>query len=177
MDGQREFRYAPFTDRIMKKLLFSLALAFTATFANAGDDVIAFSSSTSVGVLRSGGNMYRPIPRGGGATDLTSTERYRATVYRPTQHFYLKDNVVSYRYASDSMQRMRTMYGGAYFGPNGAQFIPSEHQLAANASVKHYASVHKRAQPGVPMISRTKVRVTRTAETAPTTSIQLASAK
>ena len=164
----------------MKKTLLSFSLVFTVTAAQAGDEVIAFSRSTSVGVLRDGGNLYRPIPRGGTAANLTGSEMYRATIYRPTQHYYLKDNVVSYRYTGDRFSRVDSVFGGTYFGPHNAQFIPLEHQIAPNARLRSWAAVNKRPQPGVPMVSRTTtVRVTRTVKTAPAeaiSSIQLASA-
>jgi hypothetical protein len=161
----------------MKKLLLSVALAFLAPHLQAGDDVVAFSRSTSVGVLRSGGNLYRPSPRGGSISNLTASERYRAVVLRPTQHFYLKDNVVSYRYSAEELSRLGSEHGGNYHGPHAAQFIPSQHQLAPHGRLRTYAAVNKRPQPGVPMISSsTRIR-TVTDASAPVTRLQLAEAK
>ena len=159
----------------MKNLLLPIALSLAMTHAYAGDDVIAFSQSTGVGVLRSGGNLYRPAPRGGNFTNLTSADGN--AILRPTQHYYLKDSVVSYRYAVAQLPRLGSEYGGNYHGPHSAQFIPSQHQLAPHGRLRSYAAVNKRPQPGVPMVERvTRLRGNvKTAE--PTTSIQLAGAK
>src|SRR5688572_13619765 len=148
----------------MKKLLLSVALSLplAMTQAHAGDDVVAFSSSSvGVGVLRSGGNLYRPSHRGASISNMTPVERYRAVVYRPTQHFYMKDNVVSYRYGAEALADLGGEFGGNYHGPHAAQFVPSQHQLAPYGRMRTYASVNKRPQPGVPMIERTtRVRST-----------------
>jgi hypothetical protein len=161
----------------MKKLLLPIALTLAMPQVQAGDDVIAFSRSTSVGVLRSGGNLYRPAPRGGSVANLSPSERYRAVIYRPTQHFYLKDNVVSYRYSAEDLSTVGSEYGGNYHGPHAAQFVPSQHQLAPHGRMRSYAAVQKRPQPGVPMVAKTtRVRTTAEAKSAVTT-IQLAQAK
>ena len=148
--------------RAMKKLLLSVALSLAMTQAQAGDDVVTLStSSVGVGVLRSGGNLYRPSHRGSSISNLTAVERYRAMVYRPTQHFYMKDNVVSYRYSAEELSGLGSEFGGNYHGPHAAQFIPTQHQLAPYGRMRTYASVNKRPQPGVPMIERTtRVRTT-----------------
>lgn len=166
----------------MKKLLLPTAIAFLSSQAFAGDDVVAFSSSsTGVGVLRGGGNLYRPAPRGSSIANLSPDERYRAVIYRPTQHFYTKDNVVSYRYSGAELSEVGNEYGGSYLGPHGAQFVPTQHVLAPHGTARSYASVNKRPQPGVPMIART-TKITRTAEAksgnreAAFSSIQLAKA-
>src|SRR5688500_14458199 len=114
----------------MKKFLLPIALALVVPQVQAGDDVIAFTRSSGVGVLRSGGNLYRPIPRGGSLANMTNSDRYHAILYRPTQHFYMKDNLVSYRYSAQDLDRVNNEYGGNYHGPHAAQFVPSQHQLA-----------------------------------------------
>jgi hypothetical protein len=160
----------------MKKLLLPVVLALVASHAQAGDDVIAFTRS-GVGVLRSSGNLYRPTPRGGSISNLTASERYRAVIYRPTQHYYLKENVVSYRYSAEDLSRVGNEYGGNYHGPHAAQFVPSQHQMAPHGRLRAYAAVNRRPQPGVPMINKTtKIRTT-AAISAPVTSIELAKAK
>ena len=171
-------------NRAMKTLLLPVALSLALAHAHAGDDVVAFSSSTyssGVGVLRSGGNLYRPSHRGGSISNMTPAEQYRAVVYRPTQHFYMKDNVVSYRYSAEDLSSLGSEFGGNYHGPHAAQFVPSQHQLAPHGRMRTYASVNKRPQPGVPMIERTtRVRTisdARVPAKAPVTSIQLAQSK
>src|SRR5436190_1358243 len=109
-------------NRAMKTLLLPFALALAMAHVHAGDDVIALSTSTGIGVLRSGGNLYRPSPRGGSISNASRGE----LIYRPTQHFYMKDSVVSYRYTSDSLAKLGGEYGNAYHGPHGAQFVPSQ---------------------------------------------------
>jgi hypothetical protein len=157
----------------MKKLLLPVALSLIASHVQAGDDVIAFTRS-SVGVLRSSGNLYRPAPRGGSFSNLSASDRYRAVIYRPTQHFYLKDNIVSYRYSAQDLSVIGSEYGGNYHGPHSAQFIPSMHQMAPHGRMRSYASVNKRPQPGVPMISRTTKITTTAAVEAPVTTLQMA---
>jgi len=158
----------------MKTLLLSVALSLAMTHAYAGDDVIAMSSSTGIGVLRSGGNLYRPSPRGGSISNASRGE----LIYRPTQHFYLKDSVVSYRYTSDSLAKLGGEYGNAYHGPHAAQFLPGQHPLAPHGRLRTYAAVNQRPQPGVPMVERsTRVRTTTRNSPAPETTIQLAGAK
>ena len=146
----------------MKKLLLPFTFVLAAHCGYAGDDVIALSrtttttsTTTGIGVLRSGGNLYRPIPRGGPVQDLTASDRYRAVVYRPTQHFYTKDNVISYRYCGDDLSRLRSIYGGNYLGPHGAQFLPMEHDSPPSSTVRTYAAVLRRPQPGVAMVPKT----------------------
>ena len=162
----------------MKKVLLPVfALALAVPHAQAGDDVIAFSR-TGVGVLRSGGNLYRPSHRGGSISNMTPQEKYNAVVMRPTQHYYLKDNVVSYRYSALELSRLHTEFSNSYHGPHAAQFVPSQHALAPHGRMRAYASVNKRPQPGVPMINRTITSTTiKKTVSAPVTSIQLASAK
>ena len=142
----------------MKKLLIPFTFALVAQCAYAGDDVIALSrtgssTTTGIGVLRSGGNLYRPIPRGASVTDLMAADH--AALYRPTQYFYTKDNVISYRYASNDLSRLRSVYGGNYHGPHGAQFLPMEHDAPPSSTVRTYAAVSRRPQPGVAMVPKT----------------------
>lgn len=161
----------------MKKLLLPIVLAFFGSHVLAGDDVVAFSR-TSVGVLRSGGNLYRTAPRGTSVANLSGSERYRAVIYRPTQHFYLKDNVVSYRYVARELSVVGNEFGGNYHGPHAAQFVPTQHDLAPDGRMRAYASVNKRPQPGVPMVQRTTTRMSRSANAKTgMSSIQFASAK
>jgi hypothetical protein len=132
----------------MKKFLLpvTIALAFC-TVAEAGTDIVALRSG---GVARRDRNMYRPIPRGEGVNpNATASERARQTQYRPTQHYYLRDTVVSYRYTTN-----KAGSPNLYLGPKGAAFIPSEEQLSPHAGDRNYAAVTKRPQPGVPMIQR-----------------------
>ena len=154
-------------------------MALTIPLVQAGDDVIGFSTRTGVGVLRSSGNLYRQAPRGGSVANLTPSERYRAKLYRPTQYFYLKDNVVSYRYSSENLDRVGNEYDNSYHGPHAAVFVPTQHQLPPNARLRSYASVEKRPQPGVPMVAKTTKTTkttTRTISGEPTTSLQVARA-
>jgi hypothetical protein len=157
----------------MKKLLLPIVLSLVAAHAQAGDDVVAFTQS-GVGVLRSGGNLYRPAPRGGSINNLSATD---AVIYRPTQHYYLKESIVSYRYTAEDLSRVGNEYGGNYHGPNAAQFVPTQHPMAPQGRLRSYASVNRRPQPGVPMINKTTTIKTTAAISAPVTSIQLANAK
>lgn len=132
----------------MKKLLLTTLLAAATTIAQAGDDIIPLGRG-GFGVLRGGGNMYRPIPRGTngiGATD------YRVTYLKPTQHYYLRDKIVSYRYTEDVASRGSA--GATYNGPRGAVFQPGDDYSSRNASARTYAALSKRQQPGVPMVPK-----------------------
>ncbi len=160
----------------MKKLLLPAFIALIVPQVQAGDDVIAFSSRTSVGVLRSSGNLYRQAPRGGSVSNLTPSERYKAKLYRPTQYFYMKDNVVSYRYASQDLATVGDQFFNGYQGPHAAVFVPSQHQLAPHGRLRSYASVDKRPQPGVPMVAKTTKITSHAVLTEPTTSLQAARA-
>jgi hypothetical protein len=152
----------------MKKLLIPFTFALVAQCVYAGEEFIALkrtggttttttttTTTLGIGVLRSGGNIYRPIPRSGPVQDLTTPDRYRAVVYRPTQHFYTKDNVVSYRYTANDLSRLRSVYGGTYLGPHGAQFVPMEYDTPPSSTVRTYAAVSSRPQPGVAMVPKT----------------------
>ena len=158
----------------MKKLLLPAIVALIVPQIQAGDDVIAFSSRTSIGVLRSSGNLYRPAPRGGSVSNLAPSERYKAKLYRPTQYFYMKDNVVSYRYSSQELATVGDEFFNGYQGPHAAVFVPSQHQLAPHGRMRSYASVDKRPQPGVPMVAKTTRITTRSVMAEPTTSLQVA---
>ena len=166
----------------MNKLLLSAALLSLASFAQAGDDVVALSSGTratsgpSFGVLRDGGNQYRQILPNDWGENMTAAERSRAQIYRPTQHYYMRNHIVSYRYTSTRFAQWNGSTPRNYLGPTGALFVPLDRELPAHAGIRNFATLTKRAQPGVPMVPKGRTPAARTADGTPTTSIQLVQA-
>jgi hypothetical protein len=135
----------------MKLLLLPVTILALCAMAEAGSSVVTLSGGSG----RRDRNMYRPIPRGQSVNpNASASERSRSVQYQPTQHYYLRDNVVSYRYGAGSGARFGGTSYRAYLGPHGAEFTPSEDQLSPHAGTRQYAAVHKRPQPGVPMINR-----------------------
>lgn len=132
----------------MKRLLLSFALAMLAVGVNAADH--------SNSAPRNGGKLYRRAPRGGSLANLSADERMSAVICRPTQHYYTQDSVISYRYTAVDASEVGSEYGGTYFGPNGAQFVPTQDNMAPDARIRSYASVHKRHVSGVPMSHSTQ---------------------
>jgi hypothetical protein len=132
----------------MKKLLLpilSLALLAPGAFAEA--------PKTSAPM---GNSIYRPVPKptqGQGA----GKARGRITTYLPTLFYYTRDSVIAYRYTTVAA------YAGSmasdYLGPNGARFVPTEEDAPASATVRSYASVTRRTQPGVGMVAPAPVKV------------------
>jgi hypothetical protein len=110
------------------------------------------------------GNVYRPALRG---TGDANKQRFRTPYYRPTQYYYTRDSVISYRYTV-----MMTDNGGAeatgYLGPHGALFVPEGDALPSSAAVRNFAAVTRRNQPGVGMAPLTAT-VTTTTTTKKTT--------
>ena len=134
----------------MKKLLVSIALALTTQFATAAEEASTTPGRSGYAVLRGGGNLYRPIPR----NDASNSARGQRIVYaKPTQHYYTKNNVVSYGYVEEA--RTRGASGGSYEGPRGAIFQPGNDFNDRNSSsLRNFASVNHRPQPGVPMVPK-----------------------
>ena len=136
----------------MKNVIFSAAVILLAgaPFAQAGDGIVPLDRS-GFGVLRGGGNIYRPIPKVG--LDPNRSNRYNTVIYKPTQHFYTKNNIISYRYTEDNTRGSNSL-GGTYLGPRGGVFEPDMEQMAPAAGIRNYASVNQRPQPGVNMVEK-----------------------
>lgn len=103
-----------------------------------------------------GNAIYRPIPKQ--ASGEGSKSRFRTNSFEPTLFYYTRDSVISYRYTAVAT------YGDTqpsdYIGPIGARFVPKEEDLPAQATVRSFASVTRRAQPGVGMVAPAPVKVT-----------------
>jgi hypothetical protein len=130
----------------MKKLLLpilSLAVLASGAFA----ETVNVTAGTAI---------YRPIPKAN-SNDVKS--RFRVTSYVPTLFYYTRDSVISYRYTAVA-SFAGTPDSGDYLGPHGARFIPDEQSLAPSATVRSFASVTHRGQPGVGMVAPTPVKVT-----------------
>jgi hypothetical protein len=115
----------------------------------AGDGIIPLGRG-GYGVLRGGGNLYRPIPKGANGV----SDGYRNTYLKPTQHYYTRNSVVSYRYVEDHGSRGSA--GSTYNGPRAAIFQPGDDYSSRTASIRTFAAVTKRWQPGVPMIPKAR---------------------
>ncbi len=134
----------------MKNSILSAAfiLLSGAPFIQAGDDIVPLEPSPAR-------NYYRPIPRASVIQNPNSVGNYRynKVLYKPTQHFYTKTDVVSYRYAEDRAKGHNSL-GNTYLGPRGGVFEPNVDQMAPSAGIRNYASVDRRPQPGVDMANR-----------------------
>jgi hypothetical protein len=139
-------------------LLALIAFSVVATQSlQAGENVVPMGNSNAgFDMIRSGGNMYRISPQN--MRDPENQRRYRSTYFKPTQHYYVRDNVISYRYSEDVSSRPGST-GNSYLGPRGGVFEPSLEQITSPSSIRNYAATHRRYQPGVGM-----VRSTRTAD-------------
>jgi hypothetical protein len=135
----------------MKNSILSTAfiLLSASQFTQAGDAYVPLEP------IRGGGNYYRPIPRTTLNPDANSVGNYRYNkiIYKPTQHFYTKSNVVSYRYTEDRAKGQNSL-GNTYLGPRGGVFEPNVDQMMPSAGIRNYASVDRRQQPGVDMSRR-----------------------
>ncbi len=130
----------------MKALLLPiLSLALLSTGAMAQTTVTKTKATTTT--TSASNNQYRSIPRG---SESTGKQRFRVAAFKPTQHYYLRDNVISYRYGAE-LSFSGTVDAGSYMGPQGAVFIPEAETLPASASIRNFASVTRRTQPGVGM--------------------------
>ncbi len=134
----------------MKNTILSTAflLLAGAPFIQASDDIAPLEPAPSR-------NYYRPIPRASLIQNPNGAGSYRSNkvLYKPTQHFYTKTDVVSYRYAEDRAKG-RNSLGNTYLGPRGGVFEPNVDQMAPSAGIRNYASVDRRPQPGVDMANR-----------------------
>jgi len=104
-----------------------------------------------------GNAIYRPIPKQ--VSGDVGKSRFRVTAYVPTLYYYTRDNIISYRYTAVESYA-GTPDTGDYLGPHGARFVPTVEDMPASASVRSYASVTRRSQPGVGMVAPTPVKVT-----------------
>jgi hypothetical protein len=162
----------------MNKLLLSAALLSFVSFAQAGDDIVPLRTSGSIGVLRDSGNQYRHTLANDWGENMTPAERSRAQIYRPTQHFYMRNHIVSYRYTSTRFTLWNGTNARNYLGPMGALFVPNDRDLPSDVGIRNFATLTRRPQPGVPMVPRGKSsRASTAADGSPTTSIQLVSSK
>lgn len=132
----------------MKKILLCIAVVLSNDISFAGDDVVP---------LRRGDRAYyHPVPRGtNGVLPLSGGRGRNRTLFyvKPTQHYYTKSNVVSYRYVEDRAARgTHSVTGSTYDGPRGAVFVPGDDYSSRNASIRTFADVNERPQPGVAMI-------------------------
>ena len=101
-----------------------------------------------------GSSLYRPVPK---TSNDTGKSRFRVTSYVPTQFYYTRDNVISYRYTSVAAFAGSTD-SSDYLGPKGARFVPQEDDLPPSAAIRSYAAVTRRSQPGVGMVAPTPVK-------------------
>lgn len=100
-----------------------------------------------------GSNLYQPIPRT--PADPNAPSRWRVSVMKPTQHYYTKSGVISYRY-SQSTESTENMVGD-YMGPLAAVFTPKADFTTAGSAVRSYANVSTRNLQGVMMAPRTEI--------------------
>lgn len=114
----------------------------------------AMAQSKSKVSASSGSNLYRTIPRAGSDSDGGKQQRFRVAAFKPTQHYYLRDTVISYRYNAE-MSFSGAVEAGSYLGPQGAIFTPESDNIPAAASIRNFAAVHRRSQPGVGMAAQT----------------------
>lgn len=117
-------------------------------------------------------NLYQPIPRK--EADPNGATRWRIAVMKPTQHYYTKNGIISYRYIQ-SAESSESLYEG-YMGPHSAVFIPQNEPSANGASARSYANVSSRNMQGVTMAPRTEIPVEKVKKSVKSgeTSIQLA---
>jgi len=118
-------------------------------------------------------NLYRPIPRTEINPNGGASTRWRIATIKPTQHFYTKNSVISYRYAQDLESADGVLQG--YMGPRSAVFL-QPNDFTTLSSIRSYVSMENRNQPGVSMAPRTEApldKVKKSAKSAET-SIQLA---
>jgi hypothetical protein len=113
---------------------------------------------------RAPNNLYRSIPRTNQAD--ANKQRNRTASFKPTQHYYMRDSVVSYRYTSEMSFSGET---GNYLGPQGAVFTPESADIPSAAGLRNFAAVNRRTQPGVGMAPASTTTTTTTRRT--TTSI------
>lgn len=104
--------------------------------------------------LPAGTNYYRSIPRETLSMDPNKRVSTQMLSFKPTQFYYTRDTVISYRYVA------KTTYSGgvetdSYLGPHGAAFYPDSSQLAPAASIRNLVQVTRRSQPGVGMAPAT----------------------
>ena len=114
-----------------------------------------------------GSSQYRPVPKA--SANETGKGRYRVAAFKPTQFYYTRDSVISYRYS------VQAVYGGSvdtssYLGPTGAVFVPQEGEMPPSATLRSFASVTRRSQPGVGMVAPAPVIIKKT-RTTKTTSL------
>jgi hypothetical protein len=101
--------------------------------------------------------LYRPLPKQSPNENLGKQHAHIATLV-PTQFYYLRDSVISYRYS------LVDTYSGTpdksdYLGPVGARFAIND-DLPQSATVRNFAAVTRRGQPGVGMVAPTPVKTT-----------------
>jgi hypothetical protein len=143
----------------MKTLILALSASILIpAFTYAGDDVVPLEK------ISKGENLYRIVPRGtmipnnrGGQANANSGytgsygrggSRGGNVHFKPTQHYYMKDSTVSYRYAEERRNASRS-----YLGPNASYYNPDREALAPNVGIRNLAHVEPSRQPGVPMRS------------------------
>lgn len=136
----------------MKTLILALSVSILLpSFVNAGDDVVPLDK------VSKNSNLYRMVPRGtmipnnrGGVNSYSGYGAgARSSVhFKPTQHYYMQDSTVSYRYTEE---RRSASGGRSYLGPNASYYNPHREALAPNVSIRSLAHVEPSRQPGVPM--------------------------
>ncbi len=99
--------------------------------------------------------LYRSLPKQSTNEGSGKQHSHVATLV-PTQFYYLRDSVISYRYS------LVDTYSGTpdksdYLGPVGARFAVSD-DLPPSATVRSFAAVTRRGQPGVGMVAPTPVK-------------------
>jgi hypothetical protein len=130
-------------------LLPLLPFALLLPEAHAQQTVVTKRKTVTV-ETRSSSNLYRTIPRGTAGANA-GNRRFKVAAYKPTQHYYTRDGVVSYRYSAQ-MAFSGAMDASTYLGPHGAVFMPEDNEIPSSASIRSFASLNRRNQPGVGMV-------------------------
>ncbi len=133
--------------RTMNKLLLTLAIAALSAPQMQAKEKAPVEEHAPVA------NLYQPIPRT--AADPNGSMRWRVSVLKPTQHYYTKNGVISYRY-SQSTESVESMLGD-YMGPRSAVFIPQADFKTTGGGLRSYANVSNRNQQGVAMAPHTEI--------------------
>ena len=133
----------------MNKFLLTITLtAISAQFAQAKE-------KTPIEERSSVGSLYQPIPHT--QADPNAASHWRVAVMKPTQHYYTKSGIISYRY-SHSTESVENVFGD-YMGPRSAVFTPQTDFTTMGSGVRSYANVSSRIMQGVAMAPHTETPV------------------
>ena len=149
-----------------KTLLTAALLALSTPFVQAKEKKVVEERPPAA-------NLYRPTPRFEINPNGSASARWRISTIKPTQHYYTKNSIISYRYTQDVESVDGVLQG--YMGPRTAVFMPPG-DFTTMGSIRSYVSMENRNQPGVPMAPRTEIPVEKEKKSAKSaeTSIRLA---